>query len=310
MAQVLVTGGAGFIGRHVVRRLLQHGYAVRVLDDFSNSGREGMPEDAKLDVREGDVADVACVAAAMEGVDHVVHLAALVSVPLSVQQPNKTFASNVVGTQVVMEAARVEGIKGCVMYASSAAVYGAREAEGGTREDEALTAHLVSPYAVSKAMDETLGRMYRDVYGIKTLGLRFFNVYGEGQNPSSPYSGVLSRIVHMLGRGETFTVFGDGEQTRDFVAVQDIAAVIVRLLEQGAEVPPVMNLGSGQRVRLLDVIDAVAQVMGVTPTVVHGPAQAGDVRSSCADINLLRATLPQWSPTLLADGLRQWLKAE
>lgn len=308
MAKVLVTGGAGFIGQYVVRALLDSGHSIVVLDDMSNGKRENVPHGPMMDVMIGDVADMATVRKAMAGCDHVVHLAALVSVPLSVEQPQKTFHSNLVGTQTVLEVARELKLPGHFVYASSAAVYGGLD-QPKAAEADAYGKVLMSPYATSKMAGESLARMYRDVYGLKTVGLRFFNVYGPGQDATSPYSGVLSRVVHSVETGELLQIFGDGNQTRDFVAVWDVAGVVRALVNRPLEieVPHVMNLGSGMAVSILDMIRQVVALKRVNPRVEYRPARAGDVKLSCADISLLKQVLPGWQPMPLATGLRGWL---
>jgi UDP-glucose 4-epimerase len=308
MAKILVTGGAGFVGQHVVKMLLDLGQQVVVLDDFSNSKRESVPHGPMIEVIAGNVADEAMVKKAMDGVDHVVHLAALVSVPLSVDEPVKTFESNVLGTEMVMKTARTMGLKGKLIYASSAAVYGGLEL-AKAREGDAHGVPLMSPYAASKVTNEIMGKMYRDVYGLRTIGLRFFNIYGPGQNASSPYSGVLSRVVHSVETGELFTIYGDGKQTRDFVAVADVVTVIKGLLAkpQDEDIPAVMNLGSGIAVSVLDMIRQVVALKVVNPRVEYRPARSGDVRLSCADVSLLKSVLPEWQPMTLQMGLRKWL---
>ena len=308
MAKILVTGGAGFVGQHLVKTLLDSGHEIVVLDDFSNGKRENIPHGPKMNVVTGDVADRAVVMRAMEGCEHIVHLAALVSVPLSIEMPERTFASNVVGMQNVLDVAREVGFKGWIIYASSAAVYGGLD-QARAAEKDADGAVLLSPYAASKAMGETLGKMYGQVYGLKTVGLRFFNIYGQGQDATSPYSGVLSRVVHSVQTGELLPIYGDGKQTRDFVAVTDVAGVIKALLGRSVDLPmpAVMNLGSGLAVSLLDVIRHIVALKQVYPRVEHQMPRAGDIRLSCADISLLKSVLPGWEPLSLQAGLRRWL---
>lgn len=308
MAKVLVTGGAGFIGMHVVKALLDSGHSIVVLDDMSNGKRENVPHGPMMDLIIGDVADAATVRKAMAGCEHVVHLAALVSVPLSIEQPLKTFQSNVVGTQIVLEVAREVKLAGHFVYASSAAVYGGLD-QPRAAEADAYGQVLMNSYATGKMAAESLGRMYRDVYGLKTVGLRLFNVYGPGQDATSPYSGMLNRVVHSVDTGELLQIFGDGNQTRDFVAVWDVAGVVRALVNRPAEivVPHVMNLGSGMAVSILDMIRQVVALKRVNPRVEYRPARNGDVKLSCADITLLKQVLPGWQPMPLGTGLRGWL---
>lgn len=308
MTKILVTGGAGFIGSHIVRDMVKAGVQVVVLDDLSTGKRENIPQGPQVDFRVGDVGDKAAVRGAMEGCTHVVHLAALASVPLSIEQPEKTFASNVGGFENVLEVARELKMKGWVLYASSAAVYGPLDKTKAVEAD-ALGAALQSPYAVSKAMNELQGRLYRDVLGVPTVGLRFFNVYGPGQDASNPYSGVLGKVVNSVKTGELLTIYGDGGQTRDFVTVGDVVQVVRGLLNRpvSAATPPVMNLGCGVAVSLLDTIRQVVALTKVNPRVEYRPSRGGDIRHSCADVTALREVLPEWKPLTLQEGLRAWL---
>ncbi|RYG59124.1 MAG: NAD-dependent epimerase/dehydratase family protein [Alphaproteobacteria bacterium] len=310
MAKILVTGGAGFIGGYVVKALVSAGQQVVVLDDFSSGTRHNLPHGALIEEMKGDVADITVVRKAMQGCDHVVHLAAMVSVPLSIEKPEQTYRSNVLGTYAVLEVAREQKLAGWLIYASSAAVYGGFDQPKAAEADANGAVHK-SPYAASKAAGEVMANMYREVYGVKALGLRFFNVYGPGQDAASPYSGVLSKVVHSVDTGTLLPIFGDGNQTRDFVMVQDVVRVIFELLKRpvDAATPPVMNLGSGVGVSLLDMIRQVVALKRVNPRVEYKPARPGDVRLSCADITLLRQVLPHWQPMTLQTGLRMWLQA-
>lgn len=305
---VLVTGGAGFIGRHVARALRDAGFKVRIFDNFSNAAETGLEEVADEVVR-GDVRDMNGVQAAMEGVTDVVHLAALVSVPVSLSQPERTFADNVVGTENMLAAAREAALPGRLVFASSAAVYGTVAAETYDESMAEGAVHL-SPYAATKAMNEVQARMYGSCYGLRTLGLRFFNVYGPGQDPKSPYSGVLARLLDVLENGGTFTVYGDGSRSRDYVAVEDLAAAIAGLLRlpKTAELPPVMNVGTGDATDLNALVETVGEVLGRPVPMVYGPPREGDQERSCARIAKLQAALPGWRPSGLRDGLTRWLR--
>lgn len=311
MAKILVTGGGGFIGSHIARALITGGHHVVVLDNFSSGTRHNLMHGPLADLVEGDVADIEVVRKAMAGCEHVVHLAAMVSVPLSIEKPQETYRSNVQGTYAVLEAAREMKLPGWLMFASSAAVYGGLDQPKAVEKDADGALHT-SPYAASKAAGEVMANMYREVYGLKTLGLRFFNVYGAGQDAASPYSGVLSKVVHSVETGTLLPIFGDGHQTRDFVMVTDVARVVFELLKRPVDsaTPAIMNLGSGIGVSLLDMIRQVVALKMVNPRVEYRPARAGDVRLSCADITLLRQVLPQWEPITLQTGLRQWLQSK
>lgn len=306
--KILVTGGAGFVGSHIVRDLLAGGVEVVVLDNFSTGKRENLPHHRNLTIMEGNIANLADVEKAMKGCDHVVHLAALVSVPMSIELPAETGRSNVYGFHNVLETARVQKMPGRLIYASSAAVYG-RNDKGKVAERDAAGAALFSPYAASKVENESIAQVYAACYGMKTIGLRFFNIYGPGQDASSPYSGVLARVVDSVNTGSLFTIYGDGSQTRDFVAIGDVVQVVRGLLTLpvDAKIPPVMNLGSGVAVSVLDMIRHVVALRQINPRVEYRPARSGDVKHSCADVSLLMSVLPGWQPQTLQMGLRGWL---
>ena len=308
MAKVLVTGGAGFIGSYVVRGLVAGGHNVVVLDDLSSGKREAIPHGNRMEFIKGDVADMDTVVKAMHGCDHVVHLAAMVSIPHSMEHPDAAYRVNVQGMYTVLEAARRMKLAGRLLYASSAAVYG-NLSGGAVREDDAATVALANPYAASKRAAEVLARMYKDVYGVKSLGLRIFNAYGAGQDENGGYSGLLSKVIDSVQNGTLLTIYGDGSQTRDFVAVQDVAAIFRALLQAPptVELPWVMNVGSGTAVSLLDTIRQVVAIKRVNPRVEYRPARKSDVKLSCADLSLLQQIFPGWKPTDLATGLRQWL---
>lgn len=308
MVTILITGGAGFIGSHLAKVLLASDVQVRILDNLSSGARENIPHHKNCQFIEGDITDEATVRKAMDGCSHVVHLAAQVSVPASIEHPDATFRANVVGTELLLKTARAQNLAGWFIFASSAAVYGPLEKQR-VQETDAVGATLKSPYASSKAMNEIQAKMYKDLYGINTLGLRFFNVYGAGQTADSPYSAVLARVVHSVRTGELLTIFGDGLQTRDFVSISDVALAVKLLLQRHpkAPTPPVVNVGSGTSVTLLDAIRVVVNLLKVNPRVEYRAARAGDIRHSCSDIQALKTLLPDWAPQTLQNGLRQWL---
>lgn len=306
--KILVTGGAGFVGSHLVRDMLEGGIDVVVLDNFSTGKRENLPHHRNLTIVQGDVANLADVEKAMQGCDNVVHLAALVSVPMSIELPAETYRSNVLGFHNVLETARLQKLSGRLLYASSAAVYGLNSS-GRVTETDANGAALQSPYAASKIENETIARVYATCYGLKTVGLRFFNIYGPGQDAKSAYSGVLAKVVDSVDNGSLLTIYGDGSQTRDFVAVADVVSVMRRLLTlpAAAALPSVMNLGSGVAVSVLDMIRHVVALRQVDPRVEYRPTRSGDIKHSCADVSALTGLLPDWRPMTLQVGLRAWL---
>lgn len=302
--KVVVTGGAGFIGSHVVRDLLERDVEVHVVDNLYSGYRHNLPNAGEsfheLDIRSADLAPV------MKNANAVVHLAALVSVPLSIENPEENESINVDGAQRVLDAAAEAGVKRVVL-ASSAAVYG--DAPGlPKREGDAPAPQ--SPYADAKLGNESQAATLFQNHGVETVALRFFNVFGERQDPSSMYSGVISVFSDRLKAGKGITVYGDGQQTRDFVHAADVAQAIWRCLttEEGKmEQSRVFNVGTGRQTSLLELIDTLAELLDTPIKPDFGPARAGDVKYSVADISALQ----QWTgyePTVsLREGLRRLL---
>jgi UDP-glucose 4-epimerase len=290
---LLVTGGAGFIGSHVVRAALAGGHRVRVLDDMSTGDKERVPDGAELLV--GDVADPDDAAHAVDGITGVVHLAAVRAVPRSVVQPLHADRANTHGTLAILEAARVAGVRRVVL-ASSSSVYGAAVT---LPTPETTPPQPASPYAVSKLAAEHYARVYAELHGLSTLSLRFFNVYGPGQSPDGPYAQLVPRALEARRTGSRPVVYGDGLQSRDLVFVEDVAAAVLAAVER-PEVTGVLNVGSGRAHTVLDVLAAVG-----TPPPVHVEARPGDVPHTWADIRAITGALG-WRPRVgLADGLRR-----
>jgi UDP-glucose 4-epimerase len=298
LMHALVTGGAGFIGSHSVEALLECGAEVTVLDNFSSGKHEHLPEHAALRVIEGDIRDPAAVRGAMRGVSHVLHLAAQVSVQASVEDPAQSANHNVTGFLNVANCARQQGNVRLV-YASSAAVYGAPKL---LPIDETSNCEPTSPYGLEKLIDDQYAQLFAALYGLKALGLRYFNVYGPRQDPTSPYAGVISRFAARLAADESLTIFGDGEQTRDFVFVKDVAQANVAALRSDAG--GVLNIGSGVSVSLLELITVLGTCTGRTPKVLFAPALPGDIRHSSMQPARMRETLNIALATTLAEGLR------
>lgn len=304
-APILITGGAGFIGSHLCDALLEKGYAVRVLDDLSTGKRDNLQLDhPALELIEGDVADAALVARAASGCKAVVHLAAVASVQASVDDPVKTHQSNFIGTLNVCEAARLAGIRR-VLFASSAAVYG-NNGEGQSIVEDTLKAPL-TPYAVDKLAGEQYLDFYRRQHGLEPVVFRFFNIFGPRQDPSSPYSGVISIFCERALNGTPITVFGDGEQTRDFLYVGDLVAVMVQALELAEVQEGAVNIGLNQATSLNQLLAALKTVLGDLPAVSYGPARSGDIRHSRADNSRLLARFAFPVPTPLVEGLARLL---
>lgn len=303
--RILVTGGAGFIGSHTVEALLARDLAVTVYDDFSTGKRENLPQNsaksARLDVIKGDVRDYADVVRAMTGCDAVLHLAAVVSVPLSIQRPHFTHEVNATGTLNVLEAARHLGIDR-VVTASSAAVYGVPQQ---LPLPESAMVQALSPYAAQKWLAEAYSRSYAELHGMNPVCLRYFNVFGPRQDPASPYSGVLSRFIGALVAGEGVTIHGDGQQTRDFVFVEDVARANVAALLAPEQAPgAVFNVGTGHAITVTRAYEAIATALGGAPQPAYGPARAGDVPHSRAEVSAAREALGFEAEVGFEEGLQ------
>ncbi len=307
-ALTLVTGGAGFIGFHLVARLLEAGERVRVLDDFSTGRREhlALPRE-RLELVEGDVRDLAVVREAAGGADTVIHLAALPSVERSIRAPLESHQVNVRGTLNILIAARDAGVRR-VVYAASSSAYGDTEV---LPKVESMTVEPRSPYAVEKYVGELYGRVFGGVYGLETVSLRFFNIFGPRQDPTSEYSAVIPRFVGAMLAGRAPVIYGDGEQSRDFTYVAD-AVEATRLACTAPEaVGRTINVATGRRVSLLQLIETINGLLETTIAPVHEEARSGDVRHSLADISAARELLGYDPKVELTDGLRRtiaWLR--
>ena len=294
---VLVTGGCGFIGSHVVDALVARGDAVTVLDNLSSGRRDNLNPAATLVM--GDVADAALVAQLVAQADGVIHLAAIASVAVCTEHWLEAHRTNLTGTVTVFDAARAK--KTPIVYASSAAVYGDNPALPLT---ETAETEPRSAYGIDKLAGEKHARIGWEFHGIPSVGLRFFNVYGPRQDASSPYSGVISKFVAHARAGDALTFFGDGEQTRDFIYVGDVVALILAALAHG-DGAHVFNGCTGRATSLKQLVDGVADALGRAATARHAPPRAGDIRHSLGDPSHASATLGFHATTHLADGLRQ-----
>jgi len=287
--RVLVTGGAGFIGHHLVRRLVADDHEVRVLDNFSTGRRERL-EGSDVVLVEGDLRSYERVHTAVRGVDLVFHLGALPSVPRSVQDPLASNGVNVDGTLNVLLASRDERVRR-VVFASSSSVYGANPALPKTERDLPMP---LSPYAVSKLAGEQYCSAFYAVYGLETVALRFFNVFGPGQDPASQYAAVVPAFIAAMDRGDAPPVYGDGAQTRDFTFVADVVSACILAGEADAAVGRVFNVAAGRQTRVLDLVEALNDVLGTAVQPRFLPARDGEVRHSCGDAGLARELLG-WS---------------
>lgn len=304
--KVLVTGGAGFIGSHLTDRLVADGHDVVVLDNLSTGSLDNLAGAApRIAFVEGDLRDRVTVAQACRGVEVVFHQAALASVARSVEHPREVTEVNVGGTLNLVLAARDAGVRR-VVFASSSSVYGDTPTLPKT-ETMALTPR--SPYAASKAAGEAYLAAAMGSYGLETVSLRYFNVYGPRQSPRSLYAAVVPLFVDAVLRGQAPTIHGDGGQTRDFTFVEDVADALVRAATAPRAVEGPMNVGGGRRISVLDLARAVARAVGVSVSPVHEPPRVGDVRDSLADIDRARDRLG-WSPrTDLEAGLARVVAA-
>ncbi|WP_277373798.1 NAD-dependent epimerase/dehydratase family protein [Pseudomonas sp. AA-38] len=305
MAEILVTGGAGFIGSHLVDALLAAGHDVRVLDNLSMGKRDNLPLDnPRLRFIEGDVADARQVGEALAGCSAVAHLAAVASVQASVDDPVATHQSNFIGTLNVCEAMRQQGVRR-VLFASSAAVYG-NNGEGVAIDEETAKAPL-TPYASDKLASEHYLDFYRRQHGLEPAIFRFFNIFGPRQDPSSPYSGVISIFTQRAQQGLPISVFGDGEQTRDFFYIGDLVALLLQALTDARIEPLPVNVGWSQAVSLNQLLAEIGALCGGLPPVSHLAPRAGDIRHSRADIARLSTQYRLPAQTPLREGLARLL---
>jgi len=308
MANFLVTGGAGFIGSNIVKALLNRGDWVRVLDDFSTGKQEnlslpGISPDLmnNLEALEGDIADLATCRQAVDGIQYILHQAAIPSVPRSVALPLESNRANIDGTLNLLVAARDAGVKRLI-FASSSAVYG--NAPGFPRKETIAPAPL-SPYAVQKLTVEHYLRIFYELYGLETVSLRYFNVFGPHQDPDSEYAAVIPLFIKALLAGAQPTVYGDGEQSRDFTYVDNV--VYGNLLAVEAEDAPgkVMNLACGGQLSLNQLLALLRDITGSDVEAVYTDPRPGDVRHSRADITLSEQVLNYKTQVSLEEGLRR-----
>lgn len=301
MSSYLVTGGAGFVGSYLVRFLLERGETVRVLDNFSTGKRANLDEvEGRIDVIEGDVNASEAVSEAVRGVEFVLHQAAIPSVPRSVEQPMESHEANATGTLALLLAARGAGVRRLV-YASSSSVYGANPE---LPKVETMRTEPLSPYAVSKLAAEHYCMIFHELYGLETVALRYFNVFGPRQDPSSPYSGVVSRFIDAISSGAAPTIHGDGEQTRDFTYVENVARANYAACHEAAAVGGVYNIGCQRRISVNELWDTMAELTNTRVEPKRAPARSGDVPHSLADISAARRDLG-FEPSI---GVREGLE--
>jgi nucleoside-diphosphate-sugar epimerase len=303
---VLVTGGAGFIGSHLVEGLLRAGHSVRVLDDFATGRRENLRHLAgEFELIEGSILDPGTLQRALGGVAVVYHEAAIPSVPRSVRNPGMSNEVNVTGTLNVLIAARDAGVRRLV-YAGSSSAYGATSegAARGAARVESLPTRPMSPYAVAKLAGEHYCQVFARIYGMETACLRYFNVFGPRQDPKSEYAAVIPKFITAMLAGSPLTIFGDGTQSRDFTFVGNVVRANLLAITAPAVSGEVMNIGCGQQTSLNDLAHQLGQIAGEPPQIDYQPARAGDVPHSLADISKARALLGYEPAVSLSDGLR------
>ena len=309
MSLCLVTGGAGFIGSHIVRRLLEQGHRVRVLDDLSTGKAANLHEvAAQVEFVEGDIRDVPTVERAMRNVEVVFHLAARASVPRSIEQPRAANDINVTGTLNLLIAAKEAGARRLV-YSASSSAYGDTPVMPKAVD---MCPRPLSPYAVSKLAAEHYCAVWAHVYGLQTVSLRYFNVFGPRQDPHGPYAAVIPAFVSRMLKGQSPVIFGDGEQSRDFCFVENV--VNANLL--AAEVPElhgeVVNVACGERTTLNQIVADLNKLLGTSVKPDYRPPRAGDVKHSLADITETKRLLGYEPRVMFPEGLRRsiaWYKA-
>jgi UDP-glucose 4-epimerase len=305
--RALVTGGAGFIGSHLTDRLLADGWAVRVLDDFSSGREENIASaSSRIELVRGDLADPETTARAVEGIEVVFHQGAIPSVPRSVADPLRTNRANVSGTLAVLESARRAGVRR-VVYAASSSAYGDTEV---LPKVETMPANPRSPYALQKYAGEVYCRLYFELYGLETVALRYFNVFGPRQDPRSTYAAVVPRFATACLRGEPAQIHGDGEQTRDFTFVEDAVRANLLAADAGrAAAGKVINVAGGRQTTLNRLLAILQEITGCSVAPVHQPTRAGDVRHSLADLGRARDLLGFSPRVSLEDGLRRTVES-
>ena len=284
MALYLITGVAGFIGSNIARELVRRGEQVRGIDNFSTGKRHNLDDLSSIEFREADIVDLASIRDACEGVDYVIHQAAIPSVPRSVQDPITSNVANVDGTLNVLVAARDAKVKR-VVYASSSSLYGDVPT---LPKMEDMAPSPISPYAVSKLTGEYYMRSFYRVYGLETVSLRYFNVFGPHQDPTSMYSGVLAIFISRMLKGEPVTIHGDGEQSRDFTYIDNVvSANLLSCHAPAAEAAGrFLNVATNHRITLNQTFETLKKLTGYSGTPQYGPDRSGDVKHSLADISL------------------------
>ena len=301
MSSYLVTGGAGFIGSHLAEELGRRGERVRVVDSFITGKRDNLKHIPGVELIEGDLADLAVAQRAVAGVDYVLHQAAIPSVPRSVQDPITSNRANIDASLNVLVAARDAGVRR-VVYAGSSSAYGDTPT---LPKVETMGTAPLSPYALQKLVAEQYCQMFTRLYGLETVTIRYFNVFGPRQDPSSPYSGVISLFIRALVEGHQPTIYGDGEQTRDFTYGANVVDGVLRACTASDASGEVINVATGGRISLNQLFNALKGLTGADVNPIYAEPRAGDVRDSQADISKARSLLGYQPLVALDQGLEQ-----
>jgi nucleoside-diphosphate-sugar epimerase len=302
----LVTGGAGFIGSHITAQLLDNGHDVRVFDNFSSGKLENLdPIRNHVEIVEGDLRDQDAVNKAVAGVEIVLHQGAVPSVPRSIADPGTTFDANVRGTLNLLLAARDAGCRR-VVIASSSSVYGNTPV---LPKAESMTPNPLSPYAISKLSGEQLCSVFTGIYGLETVALRYFNVFGPRQDPNSQYSAVIPKFLKALHAGETPTIYGDGEQSRDFTFVDNVVHANLCAARATKATGRVFNIASGRAISLNRLLAELSSLLGIEAKAIYEAPRPGDVRDSLADISQAREVLGYDVLVSFEEGLKRTVAA-
>ena len=309
MANYLVTGGAGFIGSHLSEELVRRGHRVRVADSLITGKRANLDHISGVEFLEGDLADMAFAQQAVEGMNYVLHQAAIPSVPRSVKDPITSNRANVDATLNVLVAARDAGVKRLV-FAGSSSAYGNTPT---LPKHEGMPDSPLSPYALQKVVGEQYLQMFTKLYGLETVTIRYFNVFGPRQDPSSPYSGVISVFATALLEDRPATIYGDGGQTRDFTYVANVVDGVLRACEAKKAAGEVINVATGGRISLNQLLRVMNAIVGTNLQAIYKEERAGDVKDSQADIAKAKALLAYEPTVSLEEGLKhtlEWCRSE
>ncbi len=309
MSRILVTGGAGFIGSNLCEALLEMGHEVRVLDNFSTGKRENLGDFIQsIEVMEGDIRDYETLEKAVTGVERVIHLAAMSSVPWSVDDPEAAHHMNATGTLHVLKASRDHGVQRVVL-ASTSAIYGENPVQPKREE---MIPEPMSPYAATKLAGEHYCRIFSSLYGLETVALRYFNVYGKRQDPASHYSAVIPKFITRMLSNSNPVIYGDGEQTRDFVFVEDCNRANIKASFTDGISGEFFNIGSGMNISVNELFNTIRDITGAKLEPVYEDARKGDVRESLSDISKARRHLGFEPAYTMEAGLRktiEWYRA-